>query len=109
MLLSFSMMAFSLSSCSKDKGALPEGEFSLIGRVKEVGEKLLIEIEESEYMSGDVLVIYGENTKITDADGGALSLGAIKVGGKVEVRYNGQVMMSYPAQVAALRIILCPA
>ena len=104
LILSFAMLAFTLGSCAKGGGNAEKGEFSLVGTVKEIDEKILVEIEQSDYMSGDMLLIVSKNTVVKNSSGDTISISDIKVGDKISASYNGQVMMSYPAQVSALEI-----
>ena len=105
LILSFAMFAFTLSSCAKGgESDGQKGEFSLIGTVKELNDKILVGIDESDYMSGDMLLIISKNTAIKNSSGDTISVSDIKVGDRISVSYNGQVMMSYPEQVAALEI-----
>ena len=96
-----------LLSCTKDSGTHVQNdtpEFILKASVVELGEKLLIDVYEGEYASGEYLVIIPDFISITDNNGKNLTRGDIKVGDTLEIIYNGQVMMSYPAQIVARKI-----
>ena len=82
-------------------GAHTEGEYSMIGTVTELGEKILIEAEESETAFGPYLVITSDATVYTDAEGNPLRRADIAVGQRVKITYSGQVMLSYPPQIVA--------
>ena len=78
--------------------------FEMKATVNEVGEKIEVDVFEAEYASGIYWVISSELTKLLDKDGNEISKDDIKSGDTVIITYNGQVMMSYPPQVAALSI-----
>ena len=102
-LLSISM----LLCCHSDSGA-PSGarepEFVLKAEVLELGDKILIDVYEGEYASGKYLVIIPDGVSITGKDGEKLTRGDIKPSDRLQIVYNGQVMMSYPAQIVAREI-----
>lgn len=77
----------------------------MIAEVKAVGETLEVEVIEGEYgASGTYWVITSSSTVIKDQDGNRVS--TLKVGDKIEITYGGQVMMSYPPQIVAKKIIV---
>ena len=86
-----------------ESGVTPEekNEFFMIARITELGEKIRVEVIEGEYAFGTYLIITSDSTVITDSDGYATELSA---GDTVRIVYNGQVMMSMPPQVVALKI-----
>ena len=81
-----------------------EPSFKLKARVLALGEKLEVDVIEGEYASGLYWVITSDKTKILGVDGKRLELSDIAVGDTLEIIYNGQVMMSYPAQIVARKI-----
>ena len=87
------------------------GEGELAGKVKmtaevlSVGDRIHVNVIESKYTFGEHIVITGENTKYFDVCGEKIHREDIKVGDRVEIFYNGQVMMSYPPQIVARKII----
>ena len=90
-------------------GCQPQGEqnsFTLKAIVKSTEDLGRIEVDviESDYASGIYWVLIGNGTKITDSHGKAICVTDIKVGDTVEITYSGQVMMSYPPQIAAIKI-----
>lgn len=104
-LLSISMFL----SCTADAHGAAQDiapSFVLKANVLELGQKVLIDVYEGEYASGEYLVIIPEDISITDKNGKNLTRGDIKVGDRLEIVYNGQVMMSYPAQIVARKICL---
>lgn len=86
------------------EGAHPAEEYTLIGRVTELGEHLLIEAEESETAFGPYLVHTPSTTAYTDAEGNPLRRADIAVGQRVKITYSGQVMLSYPPQIVAYSV-----
>lgn len=91
-----------------DGGDLPAGavpsSFVMEATVSEVGERILVEVTQSEYTSGPHFLIVTDQTAIKNESGKPLSKEAIRVGDLLTVIYNGQVMLSYPPQVVALSI-----
>ena len=81
-------------------------DYSMTGTVTELGEKLLVEVAESPTnMTGPFLINTDEGTVYHSADGTTIERDAIKVGDTIVIYYSGQVMMSYPAQVYAAKIV----
>lgn len=70
-----------------------------------VGDGLSVEVTDSEYTFGVHTVIVGEATKYVDSCGKKISYEDLKVGDRVEIFYNGQVMMSYPPKIVARKIV----
>lgn len=83
-----------------------EPDFKMKATVTELSEKLMVEVTEAEYAEGPFWIIISESTEIVDSNGKKISRDEIKVDDEIEIIYNGQVMMSFPPQVAALKIIV---
>ncbi len=81
-------------------------EFVLTGIVTAISDRIEIEVINSDYAFGIYWVLVSESTTLQRADGSAISLSDIKVGDTVEITYGGQVMMSYPPQIAARKVTL---
>ena len=81
-------------------------EFVLTGIVNSVSDRIEIEVINSDYAFGIYWVLISDSTTIQRADGSKISLSNIKVGDTVEITYGGQVMMSYPPQIAARKVTL---
>lgn len=93
-------VVFSLGGCApSDNTGLNEG-YTLRGIVKKIDDKIEIDVTEGEYAEGIYLVIYS-SARFVNSEGEAASIGDMSVGDEIEVTYGGQVMMSYPPQVAA--------
>ena len=80
-------------------------EVVMTARVKEVGEKIEVEVIDSPYTSGVHLVITCTLTEYTDKDGNKIARNEIKSGDTLKITYSGQVMLSYPPQIVALKIV----
>ena len=108
-----------LASCSPDKnsggrsgaGDNPDAregdgreEFFLIGEVTNITDRIELNVIEGEYAYGIYHVLVSDQTDIFGKDGGKITLNGIKIGDTVRVIYGGQVMMSYPPQIAAFEV-----
>ena len=92
-----------LFSCTPE--VTPEGGFEMKGRVISYnGGRLEINVTEAEYAEGPYVALINEGTVITDEAGFTLAADGLQVGDVVKIGYSGQVMMSYPPQVAALSV-----
>lgn len=78
--------------------------FKLTAIVKNVGEKLEVEVIESDYAFGEYWVITPDDIKCTDKNGNEISREDLKPDDKIEITYGGQVMMSYPPQIVAISV-----
>ncbi len=72
--------------------------------IRDIGEKIEVEVTESEYTFGIHWVITHDATAFYGKDGSVISRGDLNVGDNVEILYSGQVMLSYPPQIVAHRI-----
>ena len=107
-LLSLALMALAMPLLLMSGGcannANPGGEeYVLTGIIIAVGDRIEIEITSGEYAEGIYHIIHS-GAEILDEEGRPLSLNELSAGDEIEVVYGGQVMMSYPPQVAAIRI-----
>lgn len=93
-----------LSSCGEGDSIESKSDFSMKATVTNVGERIEVDVFEAEYAEGIYWLVIDNNTKTVDESGESISLSELKVGDKIEIEYNGQVMMSYPPQVYAIRI-----
>ena len=96
------MPALFLVGCQRERG---DERVRMRAEITAIGEKIEVEVLESEYTSGPHWVIVGDKTAVEDKDGKRLDLSSLSVGDTVEIFYNGQVMLSYPPQIVALRIV----
>ncbi|MBE6635223.1 MAG: hypothetical protein E7617_03370 [Ruminococcaceae bacterium] len=74
--------------------------------IVELGDRLMVNVLESEYTSGPHVVHTPPETRLLDKDGNKITLDELKIGDTVDIRYGGQVMMSYPPQIVAAEIRL---
>ena len=81
-------------------------DYSMTATVTELGEKLLVEVAESPTnMTGPYLINTDQHTVYETADGEKIEHDDIAIGDTIVIYYSGQVMMSYPAQVYAAKIV----
>ena len=80
-------------------------EVIMTAQVKEVGEKIEVEVIESPYTSGVHLVITSNLTEYMDSEGNKIARSDIESGDTLKITYSGQVMLSYPPQIVALKIV----
>ena len=73
--------------------------------IKNISDKIEVEVVEGEYgASGIYWVNVGPDTVYLDESGNYVTKSAIKVGDTIEITYGGQVAMSYPPQISAMKI-----
>ena len=103
--LAVAILTLLLAGCQGGDATPITGDFNLKAIVKNTDDSKRIEVEviESDYAYG-IYIVHTENAALIDAEGNAIKLSDIKVGDTVEINYGGQVMMSYPPQIVALKI-----
>ncbi len=67
---------------------------------------LLVEIIKDEYNSGEMCVLIGNKTKLVNKNGEKIAFSELNTGDNVQIEYTGQVMLSYPAKINAIKIVL---
>lgn len=73
--------------------------------VKSISDKIEVEVIEGEYgASGIYMVNFSSDTVFTDSDNVQLTVSDVEVGDVIEITYSGQVMLSYPPQIVALKV-----
>ena len=80
--------------------------FYMTAAVRNVTDRIEVDVIESEYADGIYWVIVGNDTVIYDTNNNIKVMTDIKVGDTIKVMYSGQVMMSYPPQIVALEICI---
>ena len=87
---------------------LEDGEVVYRGKVTNLGDKYALEIEivDSNIAFGPYRVLIGNATTFYGLDGEEISREDIELGDLIEVVFSGQVMMSYPPQIAAKRVYI---
>ena len=98
------VLAFATSCYISEEEQNMEG-VKMTAVIKSIGEKIEVDVIEGEYgASGIYMVNVSDKTVYTDSSNVRLSLASLKVGDTVEITYSGQVMLSYPPQIVALKI-----
>lgn len=85
---------------------LGEGEVVFRGKVTSTESNRYIEMEiaDSEIAFGTYWVLVNDNTPFYNRDGVSIERADINVGDIIEVVFSGQVMNSFPPQIAAKRV-----
>lgn len=81
-------------------------DFKMIAEVINLGEKIEVEVLESDVAYGNYLVIISNETDFKTIIGEKIEKQDLNVGDIIEIYYGGQVMMSYPPQIVAKKIVL---
>lgn len=100
LLLTFSL----LTSCRGAEDTATEVTVEMTATVERIFDRIEVNVTESEYTSGIHWVITSDETVFIGKDGEKITREDIAVGDTVRIVYNGQVMMSYPAQIVARKI-----
>lgn len=84
-----------------------DGDVVFRGEVKATdSKKYLVVYIENAVTQETYHVLISDQTVFTDAAGNSINRDAVKVGDQIEIGFSGQVMMSYPPQIAAKSIKL---
>ena len=88
----------------------PEGSdsFSLKAKITSVGEKIEVEVYDSDYAFGTYLVITDAATTYLDENGKTISRLDLTAGDRIEIFYGGQTMQSFPPQIYSPKIVKLP-
>ena len=88
-----------------EAGADETAEYGMRAKITAIGEKIEVDVSEGPYgAEGPYWVITSDSTAYRNASGEAITRADLAVGDTVEIVYGGQVMMSYPPQIVAMRI-----
>ena len=103
--LAITILTLLLAGCQGGDITPITGDFTLKAIVKNVDNIQSIEVEviESDYAYG-IYVVHTGNATFINAEGQPLDPSEIAVGDTLQISYSGQVMMSYPPQIVALKI-----
>ena len=103
--IALAMLMFMTVGCqSTDNDPITENfHLKAIVKSNDGGDRLEVEVIESDYAFG-IYIVHTSNAAFINAEGEAISPSDIQVGDTVEITYSGQVMMSYPPQIVALKI-----
>ena len=105
MILTLSLLCSCSTASGGDGGINADTDpFVLKATVSAVGERLEVEVIESDYAFGPYWVIISDATEFVGKGGESIKKSDIKSGDTVEITYSGQVMMSYPPQIVAHKI-----
>ena len=87
---------------------LEEGEVVYRGRVTKLGDnrEMEMEIVDSTIAFGPYRVLIGDSTTFYGVNGEEIDRETIELDDIIEVVFSGQVMMSYPPQIAAKRVYI---
>ena len=86
---------------------LEDGEVVFRGQVTSIDKReIQMEIVDSEIAFGLYRVLTSDSTRYFDENGENILRSELQVGDVIEVVFSGQVMQSYPPQIAAKRIYL---
>lgn len=114
LLLLFVILLFcSLSSCNLPNGddsgnenENPTDTATISGTVTAVTSRIEILADETEISSGPYSVIITDDTDFYFANGAKAAIDDVDIGQKVEITFSGQVMLSYPAQIVAHKVVI---
>jgi hypothetical protein len=100
-------MLFACGDVEEEKTDEPmKNDFKMTAVVTAPGEKIEVDVVESEYASGPFWILTSESTSFVNELGEKIDKSDLSVGDTVIITYNGQVMMSYPPQIVAKRIVI---
>ncbi len=108
-LLLLSLVSLAAVACeeeSESEDTPADDRFVMSATVTELGDKILVEVTESEYATGAYLVILSDSVSITDPKGKQKSKDDIALGDTLKITYTGQVTMSIPPQIIAVQIVI---
>ena len=101
----FMLLASLLFACSSDMEIGNMEKVTMTAVVKNVSNILEVEVIEGEYgASGIYHINISSNTVLLDKNNNPIDISRFSVGDVVEITYGGQVMLSYPPQIVALKI-----
>ena len=99
-------MLFACGETEKGENEEPMSDgFRMTAVVTAIGEKIEVNVTESEYATGPFWIITSSETVFLDKNEDKISKDDVKAGDSILIIYNGQMMMSYPPQVVAQKIV----
>ena len=106
-LLLFAIFIFSLSACNlKFDRDIKNGELKMIAVIQNIDEKIEVEVINNEVLFGEYWINTGEQTQYYNHNGEEITREELNVGDIIEIDFTGQVMMSFPPQIVALKITI---
>ena len=106
-LLLIILSSFLLISCdvnNTDDESIPSGGAKMAGVVTDIGDRIAILVTDEVYKDQPMHILINDKTTFFDSNGHKTTKESIKVGDSIVVTYSGQVMMSYPGQISAIKI-----
>ena len=93
-----------LGGCNEKE--LPGERFVMRAEINEVmrGELLVEVIEAPHGNSGPFFVLLSDKTDILDKEGNKITVESLGAGQVIDITYGGQVMMSYPPKISAIKV-----
>ncbi len=92
--------------CGDDDMVSENIKAEMVAEILEINDTILVEIKDSEYLTGKCTIILHEDISYVSNNGGKISKSNLKIGDTIKIGYGGQVMLSYPPQVVAYVIEL---
>ena len=80
-------------------------KFSMLAEIENLDTPFQVDVIRAEYASGPYWIVTSPQTEYEDKNGNRITKSDLCVGDTVEIYYNGQVMMSFPPQVVAHKIV----
>jgi hypothetical protein len=94
------------TSCDNNEGDAYKVTFEMTAIIKDISDRIEVEVIDSDYAFGTYWIIIFDGTKYYNMNDEEVSKKDLSIEDKIIITYNGQVMMSYPPQVAALELYL---
>ena len=94
-----------LASCFPAPEEETGPSFQMIAIVENLSEPFSVNVIEAEYAESIYWLVTDNSTIYLDAKGNTIQKSDISVGDTIEITYNGQIMLSYPPQVFARKIV----
>ncbi len=108
LVLTIMLSAFLLLSCDKSgaEPVIPEGKATMNGIVNDIGDNIIITVTDDLYKDQTMIVLVNGDTPYYFADGKKADKSSVKIGDAIEVSFSGQVMLSLPGQISAIKIVI---
>lgn len=107
-LLLFCICPFLVTSCfpEADTEEYNGPTYLLTATIENLENPFSVNVIEGEYAEGIYWLVTDHTTIYLDRDGNPIQKSDLAIGDTVSITYNGQVMLSYPAQIFARKIVL---
>lgn len=78
----------------------------MVAEIKSISDVIEVEVIEGEYDTSGIYWVHVSSATIFETDiGDRINLSDLSVGDRIAIIYSGQVMMSYPPQIVAKKIV----